>query len=73
MLEVIPTARVEPIIRLETAVGRSVCPLKETKMPFTNHMSGVTYENTNPKSMRFFKVVLVLSKQSGCPVVTSND
>ena len=73
MLEVIPTARVEPIKRLETAVGRSVWPLKETKMPFTNHMSGVTYEITTPMSMRFYEVVLVLPKQSGCPVVTCDD
>ena len=73
MLKVISTARVETIIRLETAVGRRVRPLKETKMPFTNHMSGVTYENTTPMNMRFYKVVLVLSKQSGCSVVTSND
>ena len=73
MLEVISTARVETIIRLETAVGRRVWPLKETKMPFTNHVSGVTYENTTPMSMRFHKVVFVLPKQSGCPVVTCDD
>ena len=58
MLEVISTARVETIIRLETAVGRRVCPLKKTKMPFTNHMCGVTYENTTPMRMGFVKLSL---------------
>ena len=42
MREMVLATRVKPVIRVETAIGRGIGPLKESKMPFTNHMSGVT-------------------------------
>ena len=42
MRVMVPASRVKPVMRVEPAKGRSVGPLKESKMPFTNHMSGIS-------------------------------